>query len=150
MEMRPRFVVTDLQVSEPPNGPIVRYLHLPAPLDVVLGAIRDQDGAITVPLNVKVKDAKNTDEMIGKAEQDSINAFGAIVVTALANAPVKAASAIVDTVADTASAIPFLGKLFPNQKKEPEKPTVITFLSLEPGAGFLYNISARQPQTAFA
>ena len=94
MEARPHFVVTDLQVSEPPNGPIVRYLHLPAPLDVVLAAIRDQDGAITAPLNVKVRDAKNTDEMISKAEQDSINAFDAIVVTTLANAAPSAAQAL--------------------------------------------------------
>ena len=87
MEALPHFVVTDLEVSEPPNGPIVHYLHLPAPLDAVLAVLRDKDGSITVPLHVKVHDAKNFDELVSKAEQDSINAFDAIVVTALANAP---------------------------------------------------------------
>ena len=44
--------LTDLQVTEPPDGPIVRMLHVPAPLDVVLAALRDPEGSIAFPLPI--------------------------------------------------------------------------------------------------
>lgn len=87
LDTRSRFVFTDLSVKEPPNGPIVRHLALPAPLDVVIGALQDTDGSITVPLNVPIEKGK-----IDKAAVTSsaISALGSIVATAIASAPVKA------------------------------------------------------------
>jgi hypothetical protein len=87
LDTRSRFVFTDLAVSEPPNGPIVRNLALPAPLDVVIGALQDTDGSITVPLNVPIEKGKvNKGAVIGSAT----GALGSIVATAIASAPVKA------------------------------------------------------------
>lgn len=45
---------TDLDLSEDPEGPIFRYLHLPAPLDAVLFVLRDENGAIHIPISYTV------------------------------------------------------------------------------------------------
>jgi hypothetical protein len=115
-------VLTDLQVSEPPDGPIFRYLHLPAPLNVGLAAVRDPEGSITIPLDVPIKKGKLAPADVNNAV---VGAVGAIVGTAIASAPVKAASAAVDTVTDVVGAFTPLGFLF---KKPPaEQPFAITF-----------------------
>ncbi|MCA8952021.1 MAG: hypothetical protein KDE27_21100, partial [Planctomycetes bacterium] len=43
---------TWLQISEPPSGPISTYLKLPAPLDLVLFALRNDNGEQRIPLQV--------------------------------------------------------------------------------------------------
>jgi hypothetical protein len=113
-----RFVFTDLSLSEPPQGPIYRLLHLPAPLDVVIGALQDQEGSITVPIDVPVPVQVNkvsTGDLIGPA----IGAFGSIVVTAIASAPLKAVGGVGD-----------LFGLGGNKKHAPEPPIPLPF---EPG-----------------
>jgi len=118
--LRPSF--TDLRVSEPANGPIVRFLHLPAPLNVAIAALQDADGSITAPLNVPIRQGHlNTGDVINAA----VGAASAIIITAIASAPAKAAEGVTGTVTDVVGAfIPF--DIF-GRKKEPEKPTVITF-----------------------
>jgi hypothetical protein len=110
-----RFVFTDLSLSEPPQGPIFKLLHLPAPLDVVIGALQDQEGSITVPIDVPVPVQVNkvsTGELVGPA----IGAFGSIVATAIASAPLKAVGGVGD----------LLG-LGGNKKHAPQPPIVLPF-----------------------
>jgi hypothetical protein len=112
------FTFTDLALSEPPNGPIFRFLHLPAPLDVVVGALQDQEGSITVPIAVPVPmqvGKLSVSDLVGPA----VGAFGSIVATAIASAPLKAAGGFAD----------LLG-LGGNKKHAPEPPIVLAF---EPG-----------------
>jgi hypothetical protein len=113
-----RFVFTDLSLSEPPQGPIFRLLHLPAPLDVVIGALQDQEGSITVPIDVPVPvqvGKLSVGDLVGPA----IGAFGSIVATAIASAPLKAVGGVGD----------LLG-LGGNKKQAPEPPIILPF---EPG-----------------
>jgi hypothetical protein len=96
LDVRSRFVLTDLSVTEPPNGPIVRYLGLPAPLDVVIGAAEAPDKSITLPLHFQVDGA--TPEGIGPA---AVGAVSQVLLTAIASAPVKTVSGVVGLFGNT-------------------------------------------------
>lgn len=91
LDARTRLVFTDLKLSEPENGPIVRYLKLPAPLDVVIAAVQDADGSITLPLNVPVEQGQlNT----GAVVASGVGALGQVLAAAVASAPVKAVTGV--------------------------------------------------------
>ena len=81
------FTLTDLSLSEPPNGLIARTLHLPAPLDVVIGAVETQDKSITLPIPVTL-DPKH----ISYLDLAAAGAAGItdILASAVAAAPMKA------------------------------------------------------------
>jgi hypothetical protein len=97
LDVQSRVVLTDLSVTEPPNGPIVRYLSLPAPLDVVVGAVEAPDKSITLPLHFQVDGA--TPKGIGPA---AVGAVSQVLVTAVASAPVKTVTGVVGLFGDTA------------------------------------------------
>jgi hypothetical protein len=87
-----KFVLTDLSLSEPPNGLIYRTLHLPAPLDVAIGAVEGADGSISLPLDVAfTPDPKHPENLpyteLGLAAAGGVSS---VIVTALAAAPIKA------------------------------------------------------------
>ena len=82
-----KFTLTDLSLSEPPNGLIYRTLHLPAPLDVVIGAVEGADGSIALPINVAVNPSQISYSDLGLAAAGGISQ---VIVTALAAAPLKA------------------------------------------------------------
>jgi hypothetical protein len=87
-----RLVLTDLQISEPANGPISRLLKLPAPLDVVIGALQSPDGSITIPVSFPIKNGQITKAAITGAV---VQATGPIIATAVASAPLKLAGGVV-------------------------------------------------------
>jgi hypothetical protein len=116
LDTRSRFVFTDLSVQEPPNGPIARHLALPAPLDVVLGALRDTDGSITVPLNVPIEKGKVNK---GVVTSSAVGALGSIIATAIASAPVKAVQDVGQLVG--------LGSLFGGDKQKEIQPVELVF-----------------------
>lgn len=91
IDARTRSVITDLQISEPPNGPIQRTLGLPATLDVVVKALQDPDGSITVPMSIPIREGQISGAAIAGA---AIGAFGSIVTTAVASAPIKVAGGV--------------------------------------------------------
>jgi hypothetical protein len=84
-----RFVLTDLSLSEPPNGLIYRTLKLPAPLDVAIGAVQGADGSISLPLSVSVDPQHISYADLGLAAAGGVSQ---VVVTAIAAAPLKAAN----------------------------------------------------------
>jgi hypothetical protein len=117
LDTRSRFVFTDLAVSEPANGPISRHLALPAPLDAVLGALRDTDGSITVPLNVSMERGK-VDR--GAVLSSAVSALGSIIATAIASAPAKAVDDVTNVVG--------LGAIFGGNKQKAEiEPVTLEF-----------------------
>lgn len=88
---RNRIVVTNLSMSEPPNGPIQRTLKLTAPIDVVIGALTDPDGSITLNLPVTIESGQvDPGSLVGPA----IGAVAQVLTTAVASAPVKAVTGI--------------------------------------------------------
>ena len=113
LDSRNRFVFTDLGVTEPPDGPIFRFLHLPAPLDAVIGAMQSADGSITVPLDVPVEKGKlDKGAVVGSA----VGAIGPIIATAIASTPVKAVTGVAGIFG-----------LAPDKKQAHEEPVVLSF-----------------------
>jgi hypothetical protein len=131
MATRSKFVFTDLQAAEPPNGPISKHLALPAPLDAVIGALRDPGGSITVPVNMTVKNNEITGGAIAGA---AAGAIGPIIATALASAPVK-------VVAGAGELIGLGNVLGGKDKSKPREPVVVPFA---PGATALEATAAQQ------
>jgi hypothetical protein len=84
-----KFTVTDLSLSEPPNGLIYRTLKLPAPLDVAIGAMEGADGSIALPLNVSVDPKHISYADLGLAAAGGVSQ---VIATAVAAAPLKAAN----------------------------------------------------------
>jgi hypothetical protein len=115
MHTRAKPMLTDLKMDEQGSGAISKYLG--APLDVVIPALRDTSGTITVPLNFKIEQGKlSTGQVLAAAS----GAFLPIVGTAVASAPMKAASGVTDMVG--------LGSLLGAKKaKQGPEPVVITF-----------------------
>lgn len=80
------FTFTDLSLSEPADGPISRYLSLPAPLDMVTFLLRNEDGAIEIPLDFEVgADGISTGEILGVAT----SALGSLIADAVAASPFR-------------------------------------------------------------
>ncbi len=91
LDAHTRTVLNDLRIAEPANGPISRYLSLPAPLDVAIRALQDADGSITLPLSVPVKAG---DVSTASLRLKVITVLSRVVATALASAPVKAVGGV--------------------------------------------------------
>lgn len=86
LDNKVKVVITDLDYSEPDNGPVRRKLGLAFPTNTVIAALEDASGGITIPLNVPVPKGKlNTGAVAGSA----IGAIGMVTATAVASAPFK-------------------------------------------------------------
>jgi hypothetical protein len=82
-----------LSVSEPKDGPISRILQLPAPLDVVTFALRDEEGVLRIPLRVAMKpDDVSVSRLIGSV----IVTLGEIIARAIARSPLRAVGTVTD------------------------------------------------------
>ncbi len=86
-----RLVLTDLSLSEPPDGIITRTLKLPASLDIVIAALQDQDGSITIPLNIPIQHGKVDSASIVAS---GVGAMAQIIATAIATSPLKLANLV--------------------------------------------------------
>jgi hypothetical protein len=81
-----KLVLTDLSLAEPPDGWVHRTLRLPAPLDIIIGALQDQDGSITIPLNLTMReDSINAGQLTAAGSAALLSVVG----TSLASAPLK-------------------------------------------------------------
>jgi hypothetical protein len=95
LDARTRLAMTDLKLSEPPDGLLQRTLQLPAPVDAVILVLQDASGAITVPLHVPVKHGEvSTGAVVGSAA----GAFAGIVATAMASSPLKVAGGVTSLI----------------------------------------------------
>jgi hypothetical protein len=91
MDLRSRVSLTDLELTEPANGPITGFLHVSSPLNVVIAALQDQDGSITLPIDVPIKSGHISSGDIGLA---ATGAVASVVATAVASTPLKASDAV--------------------------------------------------------
>jgi hypothetical protein len=106
---------TDLSLSEASDGPIFRYLRLPAPLDAVLFALRDANGGMRIPLgaSLDLKAPSFTDLLV-----PITTALGTLIAKAIANAPLRVGLGVADMFA-----------LVPGETPPPEEePIGIQFL----------------------
>jgi hypothetical protein len=112
IETRSRLIFTDLTMSEPPNGPVVRYLHLSTPLDAVIKMLEGADGSITIPLRVSIEQGK-----VRGIAGAAVGALASVIATSIASAPVKVVGGVADVVG-----------LVPTRQKVQLQPVVLTFL----------------------
>ena len=88
VELRSKSAFTSLRISEPADGPIYRYLRLPAPLDTVIVTLQDAGGTITLPVSVTVEQGQ-----IGNGElvPAVAAALSQVIATAVVQSPFKVA-----------------------------------------------------------
>lgn len=86
------FAFGDLSLDEPPDGLISSYLKLPAPLDAVLFALKDESDQITIPLEVEVGKGGELDP--GALAAEAVSVLGSIIADAVAASPFRAAGAV--------------------------------------------------------
>jgi hypothetical protein len=89
------FVLTDLALTDGPNGPIAKALGLTGPLDAALGVVEGDDGSIIFPLSVAVQPANVSYLGIGAAAAGGVSQ---VIVRAIADAPMKAAKGITGAI----------------------------------------------------
>jgi hypothetical protein len=88
-----RFVFTDLDVTEPADGPISRFLRLPAPLGTVVFVLRDENSVIDIPLDF---DVEKDGVSLAEVSQVAIATLGRLIVDAIANSPFRVVGAVGD------------------------------------------------------
>jgi hypothetical protein len=89
------FTFVDLDITEPDDGPIARYLKLPTPLGSVLFVLRDEQGVISIPLKFDV-DAEGVGG--GQIAAKAISTLGKLILDAIANSPFRVLGAAGDVV----------------------------------------------------
>ena len=87
-----------LSLDEPPDGPISRYLNLPAPLDTVLFVLRGEDSKHTVNLDLAVPSSGVSGGAIASMAAEE---FLDIVTTAIASSPFRVAGGLTDVLGVT-------------------------------------------------
>jgi|GEM_PF-6200195 len=93
--IKSRTTFTTLSVKEPANGPISRFLRLPAPLDVVLWVLRNERGEQVVPLSFTIDDSGvSTTELVRQGTQ----ALVLLITDALAASPLRLGGGLLDIV----------------------------------------------------
>jgi hypothetical protein len=79
-------VITDLSITEGPNGPVARRFKFPMPLDAALPLLTDADGSISLPLSCKVTNGEvSMSSLVNSAIEAGVQAMG----VAIASAPLK-------------------------------------------------------------
>ncbi len=107
---------TDLSMTEPPDGPIKRYLGLPSPVDQVVFLLRDNEGSVTMPFSVTKQPGP-----FGRGDMASVlwavpKTIGQVLATAILSSPLR----VVGTATDL---LPFGGEA----EKKPEEPLLLEF-----------------------
>jgi hypothetical protein len=88
-----RFVFQYLSLDEPADGPISRYLRLPAPLDTVLFVLRNDQGEHDIPLGFTVTESGVGGGQIAAA---AATALGGLITDAIASSPFRITGAFTD------------------------------------------------------
>ncbi|MCR9243742.1 MAG: DUF748 domain-containing protein [bacterium] len=146
---------TWLQVSEPPGGPISTYLKLPAPLDVVLFALRNDNDEQQLPLQLFVPNEGDSTTRIVQAAAETLTL---LIGDAIASSPFRAARSLTDVFGLTGrddiatppaeitfapgSATPDLTNLEPFLAELQDRPTVKFVLRHELGAADRERVAA--------
>jgi hypothetical protein len=95
LDVDSRFVFTDLDMDEPADGPIASALLLPSPLGSVIFVLRDETGAIIIPLDFRLE----PDGMsLMEANRVALAGLGRLIGQAIANTPFRVVGGLADTV----------------------------------------------------
>jgi hypothetical protein len=90
-----RTTFTSLSISEPANGPISRFLKLPAPLDVVLWALENERSEHVVPLEFSID---HSGVSAGELAATGSKALVLLIADAIAASPLRIGGGVLDIV----------------------------------------------------
>ena len=86
LDLRSKFVLSDLSVSDSSDGIIRSTLKLPTPLELGIKAVEDPSGAITLPISVPIRAGEVS---WGGVIGSGIAGVGQVITTAIVSAPLK-------------------------------------------------------------
>lgn len=93
--VKSRTTFTSLSVNEPADGPISRFLRLPAPLDTVLWILRNERGEQVIPLSFTIDESGlSTAELVSQGTQALVR----LITDALASSPLRLGGGLLDFV----------------------------------------------------
>jgi hypothetical protein len=93
VEISTRTSLVDLDLSEAPDGPISRYLSLPAPLDTVVFILRDEAGAIVLPVSFELSEEGIS---AGEIARVATTTLGRLIGSAVAASPFRVVGTVTD------------------------------------------------------
>ncbi|MBL8801168.1 MAG: DUF748 domain-containing protein [Planctomycetes bacterium] len=103
MSVDARSSFAHLSLSEPADGPLARYLSLPAPLDTVLFLLKDAEGLHKLSLGFRVeRDGLKSAEIAGAAAA----AATGVIARAVASSPLRLLSTLTDAAGLTGDEAP--------------------------------------------
>ncbi len=132
---RATITLTDLDLEEKEDGPIRRFFHFPAPTSVVVFVLRDEDGSIEIPLDVKIPPLTNDMSPAEKLRKlgprlaaAALATFGEIVARAIAHSPFRVLSSGGDLTKGALQLIPGSDVLpFLEKPKAAAEPVLLHF-----------------------
>jgi hypothetical protein len=77
---------TDLELSEGEDGPVGRYLNLPAPLQTVVFVMRDASGVIEIPISLHVNEGSLSPLEVSRL---AITQLSKMIIEAVAKSPFR-------------------------------------------------------------
>ena len=92
-----------LRLSEPPNGPISRYLALPAPLDTVLFLLEDAEGRQRIPVSLRLGPKGAHPAELATA---AATAAAVVIGRAVASSPLRVLGTFTDALGLTGNPAP--------------------------------------------
>jgi hypothetical protein len=91
LKVETRATFTDLSLSEPADGPIARYLKLPAPLDSVIFLLKDEGGELSLPASFSSgRDGLSASTLASTA----VATLGQVIASAVASSPLRVAGTV--------------------------------------------------------
>jgi hypothetical protein len=101
-------VFTDLDVSEPRGGWLQEHLELPAPLNVAVFALRDDDGAVDIPLAFELDDWTHLSwsKLRLAITKTALGVLSRLILNAIKNSPFRALGTVEDLGKDVLSVVP--------------------------------------------
>lgn len=95
LEVDSETTFTDLDLDEVPDGPISRYLHLPAPLQSVVFVLRNETGAIRLPIGLEVPSEGLS---LPQVSTLVVTTLGKLIVDAITSSPFRVVGSVGDIV----------------------------------------------------
>lgn len=91
LQVDSRATFTDLSLTEPADGPIARYLKLPAPLDSVIFLLKNENGELTLPASFSAGQGGLSAATLAST---AVSTLGQVIASAVASSPLRVAGSV--------------------------------------------------------
>ncbi|MEW6742058.1 MAG: DUF748 domain-containing protein [Planctomycetota bacterium] len=102
-------ILASLDVAEPADGPIQKFLRLPAPLNLAVFALKDDAGALRIPVDFEMSSEGLSGSSVFGVALDS---FSRVIVRAVERLGFRAVGFVMDLGGSVISRIPLIGSVW--------------------------------------